>query len=260
MLTPQDLRYIFGVTRNTLRFYEKKNMLKPTVIDPETGYRLYGYGEVERLHLILRYKESGMTLAEIKDYLDGKVSAYELEQELEKRLEAVRNGLDILRSQDIRENVYAVEHIVLPECVCAVEPVVWTGSEASASEFCDLLFQQKKEYSKIRHKYPRFQEWLDDDLIENAFISDSIHVNICMEADPNDPPKNAVTYPSTEAITTLHVGDYSTIDKAYKVLLDYMRDNRLVQNGHAREAYLLGPYAFSEERYVTKVMIPVRNA
>ncbi len=251
---------MFGVTRNTLRFYEKKDLLKPTVIDPETGYRFYGFAEIERLHLILRYRESGMMLAEIKDYLDGKVSARELEQELEKRLQAVRNGLDILRSQDIRENEYIVERIALPGCVCAVEPVVWTGSEASASEFCSLLFQQKTEFFKIHHKYPDFVEWLDDELIGNGFLSDRVPVNICIKADPIDPPGNAVSYPPTEAIATCHIGCYSTIAAAYTTLLNYMRDNGLVQSGHAREIYLLGPYAVDQERFVTKVIIPVRNA
>lgn len=259
MLTPQDMRQMFGITRNTLRFYEKKELLKPAEVDPATGYRYYGFAEIEKLHLILRYKESGMTLAEIKSYMDGKITAEELENELVKRLEAVKNGLDILKSHNIKENNYAVERVVLPECVCVVKPVVWTSSESTAVEFCGFLGQQENNSFKIRHKYPDFAEWLDDSLIENGFIADSIPINLCIKADQSDLPKYTVTYPATDAVVTCHIGSYNTIAAAYNRLLDYIRENNLIRNGHAREVNLLGPFAVDEERFITKVMIPVRD-
>jgi DNA-binding transcriptional MerR regulator len=250
---------MFDITRNTLRFYEKRDLLKPAETDPATGYRYYGFAEIEKLHLILRYKESGMTLAEIKSYLDGKITAAELEKEMQKRLEAVKNGLDILRSHNIEENVYVVERIVLSECVCVVKPVVWTGSEATALEFCSFWGQQESSVFKIRHKYPDFVEWLDDSLIENGFIADSIPINLCIKADRSDLPKGAVTYPATDAVVTCHVGSYNTIAAAYHKLLDYIRENNLIRNGHAREVNLLGPFAVGAERFITKVILPVRD-
>ncbi len=143
MLTPQDLRDMFGVYQKTLRFYEKKDLLKPSSIDPDTGYRFYGFAEIEKLHLILRYKESGMTLAEIKAYLEGNITAGDLEKELVKRLEAVKTGLEILRSQNIKENEYVVERIFLPESVCSVESIITTGSESAAAEFCGSWIRKK---------------------------------------------------------------------------------------------------------------------
>jgi len=250
---------MFCITRNMLLFYEKKGLLKPSEIDPTTGYRYYGFAEIEKLHLILRYKESGMTLAEIKSYLDGKITVCELEKELQKRLEAVKNRLDILKSLNVKENVYSVERIVLSECVCLVEPVVWTSSEATALEFCGFWDQMENSIFKIRHKYPDFVEWLDDSLIENGFIADSTPVNLYIKADHSDLLKGAITYPATDAVVTCHVGSYNTIAAAYRTLLDYIRENNLIRNGHAREVNLLGPFAVDAERFITKVIIPVRD-
>ncbi len=259
MLTPQDLRDMFGVTRNTLRFYEKKDLLKPSSIDPDTGYRFYGFAEIEKLHLILRYKESGMTLAEIKAYLEGNITAGDLEKELVKRLEAVKTGLEILRSQNIKENEYVVERIFLPESVCSVESIITTGSESAAAEFCGILDQKKNKSLKIRRKYPDFIEWLNDDLIENGFFSEKMPLNLCIQVNMDDPPEDAVIYPAGDAVTTRHVGGYRSIVNAYHALLEYMRKNNLVQNGHAREVYLLGPFAVNAERFITKIIIPVRR-
>ena len=259
LLKSQDLMNLLGVTRNTLRFYEKKGLLKPARIDPATGYRYYGFAEIEKLHLILRYKESGMKLVEIKAYLEGSMTARDLERELNKRLEAIRNGLDILRSHEINENEYIVERIVVPECVCAVYSFVTTGPEVSAATFCGIWDQKKNQTLKIRHKYPDFAEWLDDEQIENGFFAEKMPVNLCVRVDPEDPPRNAVTYPSVEAVTTRHNGNYRNITAAYHILLDYMKKNNLVQNGHVREVYLLGPYAVDAERFITRIIIPVKN-
>ncbi len=56
-----------------------------------------------------------------------------------------------------------------------------------------------------------------------------------------------------------YVGGLPQYCNAYHALLEYMRKNNLVQNGHAREVYLLGPFAVNAERFITKIIIPVRR-
>ena len=54
----------------TLRLYDKMGLLKPTVINEETGYRYYDIRQNARLDMIAYMKELGMSLAEIKDILE----------------------------------------------------------------------------------------------------------------------------------------------------------------------------------------------
>jgi DNA-binding transcriptional MerR regulator len=56
----------FGVTLRTLRFYEAKGMLKPR---RDGSARLYAAADRLRLQMILKGKQLGFTLSEIRDLI-----------------------------------------------------------------------------------------------------------------------------------------------------------------------------------------------
>lgn len=58
----------FGVSVDTIRFYEKKGLLQPSARS-EAGYRLYSEADSNRLGFILRSKSMGFSLEQIKDLL-----------------------------------------------------------------------------------------------------------------------------------------------------------------------------------------------
>ena len=58
-----------GVGIETVRFYEREGLLKVPARSPSSGYRLYEEEVVARLLFILRAKELGFTLSEIKELL-----------------------------------------------------------------------------------------------------------------------------------------------------------------------------------------------
>jgi Zn(II)-responsive transcriptional regulator len=62
-----------GVGIETVRFYEREGLLKVPVRSPSSGYRLYGEEVITRLLFILRAKELGFTLHEIKELLSLRV-------------------------------------------------------------------------------------------------------------------------------------------------------------------------------------------
>lgn len=64
-----------GVNKETIRFYEKKELL-PQPIRTDAGYRQYTQTDLERLIFIKNAKELGFSLSEIKELLavaDGDV-------------------------------------------------------------------------------------------------------------------------------------------------------------------------------------------
>lgn len=67
-LTLGQLARASGLARTSLLHYERLGLLLPAG-RTAAGYRLYGPQEVERLHLIRRYREAGMPLATIRDLL-----------------------------------------------------------------------------------------------------------------------------------------------------------------------------------------------
>lgn len=62
-----------GVTTETLRHYDRIDLLKPAYIDPATRIRYYSLSfESEKLGTILELKQMNMSLPEIKDFLDNR--------------------------------------------------------------------------------------------------------------------------------------------------------------------------------------------
>src|SRR5258708_38101308 len=58
------------VSLATLRHYEKSGLLKPMVLDPDTGYRYYSLDQLPRLNRILALKYLGFSLEQIAQILE----------------------------------------------------------------------------------------------------------------------------------------------------------------------------------------------
>lgn len=61
-----------GVNIQTVRYYERLNLLNPTARRP-SGYRLYGDEEIRRLRFIKNAQALGFTLREVTDLLNLRV-------------------------------------------------------------------------------------------------------------------------------------------------------------------------------------------
>ena len=70
MYTIGELADLAGVTRKTLRHYDKVGLLEPQILS-EAGYRLYGQEEVDLLQQILFFKEMGLALADIRSLVQA---------------------------------------------------------------------------------------------------------------------------------------------------------------------------------------------
>lgn len=92
----KELADISGVTPRTLRHYDKIGLLVPGR-HGSGDYRAYGTDEVDRLQEILIYRELGMELSGIKEFLDSPSESREsrLRIHMEKLLEK-RAKMDIL--------------------------------------------------------------------------------------------------------------------------------------------------------------------
>ena len=63
-----------GVSRDTLRYYEKLGLLAPVGRSSSSGYKAYGSDALARLRQLPRLKAAGFTLREIQSLLDGGVA------------------------------------------------------------------------------------------------------------------------------------------------------------------------------------------
>ncbi len=68
---------IYGTTLRALRFYEQQGLLSPARV---TGQRLYSVKDRLRLGIILKGKQLGFTLKEIKKFLPGASAANSVDE------------------------------------------------------------------------------------------------------------------------------------------------------------------------------------
>lgn len=96
-LTLGRLARATGLARSSLLHYEALGLLKP-LARSESGYRLYGEAEVQRLQAIRRYRDAGLSLQAIQQLL-SRPAAGGPAALLEQRLLALSDEVQRLREQ-----------------------------------------------------------------------------------------------------------------------------------------------------------------
>ena len=93
----------FNVSVKAIRIYEKKGIIVPARIDPDTGYRYYTADQVQKLAALLELKLLGFSLSEIKSILSEGVNNSDLLDALVKKrmawqdaIAAAENKLDAI--------------------------------------------------------------------------------------------------------------------------------------------------------------------
>jgi DNA-binding transcriptional MerR regulator len=79
MLKIGDFSSLARVSIKTLRYYDERELLSPTHVDPETGYRYYSASQLPRLHRILALRDLGFSLEQIATCLQEQVTASKCE-------------------------------------------------------------------------------------------------------------------------------------------------------------------------------------
>lgn len=73
-----EVAAFFNVSVKAIRIYEKKGIIKPAKVDPQTGYRYYTADQVQTLNALLELKTLGFSLSEIKNIISGGINHSEL--------------------------------------------------------------------------------------------------------------------------------------------------------------------------------------
>lgn len=105
LLTVKDIVQITGITKRTLQYYDKINLLKPIYLT-ENGYRLYDRNSLAQLQTILFFKEMEFSLKEIADVL-------KLTREEQQQLLKMHKQTLLLKKQRLETVITAVDEYVL---------------------------------------------------------------------------------------------------------------------------------------------------
>lgn len=95
MLRISQLAKKFNISRSTLLYYEKQELLSPTSRS-SNGYRWYGKVEQKTLEMIINYRSFGISISEIKYLLTQNSKQQKI---LKKQFNRLENEIKKLRKQ-----------------------------------------------------------------------------------------------------------------------------------------------------------------
>ena len=128
MYTISQLAKRFGLSRSTLLYYDSIGVLSPSGRS-SSGYRLYRENEAERLEKICLYRQTGVSLKEIRRLLTPGQS--EKAQILERRLLDLNREISELRRQQA-VIVNLLQNQLLRKATRVLDKAMWVKMLAAA--------------------------------------------------------------------------------------------------------------------------------
>lgn len=263
-----------GVKKHTLFHYDDIGLLKPSYVD-ERGFRYYSPRLLRRFNMIHILQTPGLSLEEIKSYLDD----YDPEQMIElfqDQTARLKEQIRIMQQQiaQIENTVSAVETALhTPEyqlflsyqdkAALAAIPMEDDASEAARTRAIGKLYKLCND-DKNRLDFIRggivLREHLEADCYEKDYL--------CTKTESGDVSSGKVT---SDAVffekpaglyAVMHcMGGYVNVTKAYSIMMETLRRKEIAITGNAYEFELLGFLASENPRdYVMRIEIQIEDA
>ncbi|GAA3201623.1 MerR family DNA-binding transcriptional regulator [Streptomyces virens] len=129
-----------GLSVSALRFYDRAGVLVPDRVDPVSGYRWYGPGQLDEARLLARLRRAGMPLADVRLVLAGWSGPDTdlVRQLLEAHLRRLEQGLSAARTEfsalrdllDHRENPMTPPRTTVPVRLTVSAPALAAALDA----------------------------------------------------------------------------------------------------------------------------------
>jgi DNA-binding transcriptional MerR regulator len=268
MLKIGEFARLSQVSVKTLRHYDMLGLLRPSHIDPESGYRLYEMGQLADMMRILAFKDYGFALDEIADLLqtsDVKATAILLDQRVMIQQQVIVEEQARLQRLIARaKQLVSAEDIALYDVVLKrTEPLTLLGLRQCVATTEDIgpfaqtvwrYFEQQEllPIGPLIHLYFDTSE-LDEglDLFVGAPVAalPSALTDLCCER----------LTEGEQMVCVLYRGDYPAINSAYVALNNWLSTSGYRRSGPGREIYHRSPvHTADRSSYLTEIQYPIR--
>lgn len=240
---------ICRLTVKALRHYDEQGLLRPALVDPESGYRYYDVAQAAEAEQIRLLRELEMPLDEIKALIDERDRATvraRLDQHrarIEERLAGYQRILAFLqRLMDQEEGVMSYD-VKIKEV--EAQPVLAIRTRTTLAELPSLMGQRLGALfgylgpMGVRPVGPPFSIYHDPEFKEDDL---DWEVGLPVERKvTGDASMIGRELPGGKVAFTMHAGPYDEIGPAYQALMTWVRERGHETLGPPREIYLVGP-------------------
>lgn len=267
--TVGELAKLSNVSKQTLIYYDREGVFRPSIVDETNGYRYYTADQLEVLDSILILKEMGLSLREICNFMESRNE---------------KDAITLMKSQHekIKEKIAALR-LVEKRLVHKVETLeeFYSGGRQSVQWLCNakpeyLAVQRvsspggllevdiaiKRLFCKAQHnKYAHFYQIgtmiSAKNLQEGNFIR-ADYTFFPLEEKPES--GDFLVKPGGLLLRGYHKGRYEEIGQAYRRMLAEMEQKRCIPAGYSYEYCVLDSLTTkASAEYVTEIQIPARE-
>lgn len=258
------------VTVQTLRHYDEIGLLKPTKVEPLTGYRYYSADQLPRIQYISALKNLGLSLDDIAMLINDNLEFKDMRKlfilkrsELQQRITAEQQRLIQVERflQQMEDNGNLPKYQVTLK---KIEPIIIASIREVLPEFSGTeiarMFQELIGFvmsSQAKPAGPTMMIYNDEDYKEqDADIEVAFQIDRTV---PTDGRIKIYRLPEiSQAATIVFKGSYEEMGEAYNAVMSWIANNDYRINGVCRELYLVSPGDTSDpSQYVSEIQIPV---
>lgn len=250
LFTIGEIAKAAGITRRIILNYEDKGLIMYDVKNGENGNRYYTMDTLAKIYTVRNLQKLGLSLDEIRGYLDGDIDLMLLIHRLENMRDTINLNIEKLyeRVSDQTKGIKKID-------INAQTVYRKTYSAKTVAEKTDYLRQTALEAMQKYGSYTGKQMYF----IEHPLASPE-ETACCVIVSPQSRGENIVTQPQTPAICTYHHGAYEDLPFALEKLTSYASQNRLELSGICRYVFLEGPPQHKDTKlFITQVLAPLKQ-
>ena len=240
-----EMAKLRNISTETLRHYDRIDLLKPVHVDPDTGYRYYSITQYEKIGTIRELKNLGMSLREIKEYFDNRnvessrilltEQKKKIDEQIDKlicirqEINAKIDFLDIVRTTDLNDEI-RIKHFK------ARQYVYFNRTVSDDIELSYDSVSLERVLSKSKQSMPIFATNRYGGLVSRADILKNVKplsakMIILYDGEDDVDECNIIEAPEGDYLCMFYVGNFWNREESIEKMLTYMKENDLVLAG-----------------------------
>jgi DNA-binding transcriptional MerR regulator/effector-binding domain-containing protein len=231
----------------TLRYYHEVGLLEPAVVDPDSGYRYYRPGQAHSAHLVRRFRDLGLPVADVKAILAA--------PDLTARDTILAGHLDRMREQ-LRQTQAAVDSLrrmldgsptagAIDERVLKAEATISAAADVTRQDLAPWWWDAHARLRAIAVTAGLEQTGPAGGLFDDElFTQDAGHARVYLpvrDCAALDGTGARWELPAGRFAVALHCGPHRDVDRTYTALGTYAAAHGRDGAGPVRERYLANP-------------------
>lgn len=257
-----DMAKILGISTHTLRYYHDEGIFVPDKID-DNGYRLYSIEQIGFLDNLLKFKNLGMSIKDLKRISKTKDLRYIddlLKQNIDNISEKINHFLDLKNELDITKRKIEIAKEFANEIM--IRPLKKKyfyvfSKEVNEEGFINSMLNKSSTLEKSWLRNSNFSVFLNKEQLLNKDINTSFQVGFISDNEYPKKSSSIIEISYENCVYSMFKGELNAIDNHYLKMLEYIDKNRLIINGSSCEIEVLLLKDENSKEYISEIYIPI---